>query len=371
MYYFTFSMFAIGAYLNITRKWNQRSLSILLTFFACWMVFHDGLRWGIATDWKAYLEYFNNCLWKDDDEFEWGYIAMNKLIRSFTESYSIFLVIHACIVYACFYKLIKRYSPFPLLSFVVLYYSMLSYLGMNRQYLSLVVCLFTVPYLLQGKNIKVLCFIAVGILFHSTAIMFVIALFLNRRIDSRWLWGIFFIAVMIALSGLVNKFPWEAVVVMSESSEDKLDFYINHNDNMVNTFLGTLMGITRRSIIVVALLLVRNKVSDKYPYFHFMFNMAFVGLILYILFSGTVMQVIVARGLIYFNIFEIFLFPFLFLPLNSKIYIQMAYALLLLWGIYNMERGMNVYVRPETGMDIYRPYNAIYMDPTYDAHAFY
>lgn len=363
-------MFAIGAYLNVTRRWNQRSVSILLAIFACWMVFHDGLRWGIATDWKVYLEYFNNCLWKEE-EFEWGYVAMSKFIRSFTESYSIFLVVHACVVYTCFYKLVKRYSPFPLLSFVVLYYSMLSYLGMNRQYLSLAACLFAVPYIFQKKYFKVLCLIAIGQLFHSTAIMFVIALFLNRRVGSKWLWGIFFITVLIALSGLVNSFPWEAVVVMNESSEEKLDFYINNNDHVVNSFIGTLMGIARRSLIVVALLLIRNKVSNKYPYFHFMLNMAFVGLIFYILFSGTILQVIVARGLIYFNIFEVFLFPFLFVPLNRKIYVQTVYAILLLWGVYNMERGMNVYVNPETGMDIYRPYNAIYIDPTYDAHTVY
>lgn len=366
MYYLTFSIFAFCSYLNVRNRWNNRSVALLLLIFCLWMIFHDGLRWGIATDWKVYLDYFNNCLW-GDSEFEWGYTALNKVIRGFTESYSVFLVVHAILVYGCFYKLIKRYSPFPLMSFLVLYFSMLSYLGMNRQYLSLIVCLFSVPFILKGENIKVLCFIAFGILFHSTAIMFVSALFLNHRFASKWLYIIFFGSVLIALSGVVNVFPWEAFVAMSEQSSDKLDFYMDNNDDTISSFSATLMGIARRSLIVISLFLIRDKVGNKYPYFHFMFNMAFVGMIFYILFSGTILQVIVARGLIYFNIFEIFLFPFLFVCLRRRIYVNVVFIILLFWGVYNMERAMDTYVDERTGADIYRPYNAVYMNPTYDA----
>lgn len=331
------------------------------------MVFHDGLRWGIGTDWRPYLQFFENCLWAENEEFELGYKAVNVWVRSVTDKYSVFLILHAAFIYTVFYKFIKRYSPFPLMSFLILYYSMLSYLGMNRQYIAVGFCFLAVPFILKREYLKSAILICAASLFHLSALMFFVTFLLNRTFKASTLWIILLSALLISISGIINKLPLELFFFLGERANDKLEIYFTEGEAASSLF-ATLLGIAKRGFWLVLLLSYYSKIKTSgFSCFDFVFNVYFVALIFYILFSGTILQFIVARGLIYFNIFEIIAIPFVFVGLRKKINRQLLFILLVFLGAYTMERGMDYYKGNHVGEDIFRPYNAVYMNSDYDA----
>ena len=84
------------------------------------MVFHDGFRWETGTDWTPYLIYFRDCLSLKVNYFDIGYGILSMLIRSITNEYSIFLIIHALLIYLLFFDCFKKYSvnPFDIVNFL-------------------------------------------------------------------------------------------------------------------------------------------------------------------------------------------------------------------------------------------------------------
>ncbi|HCE47565.1 MAG TPA: EpsG family protein, partial [Prevotellaceae bacterium] len=116
----------------------QKYVSRIFFFSLCWLVLHDGLRWFIATDWDVYYRFFRYCLLVKGDAvyFEPGYVLLNKIVRTVTDQYTVFLLLHAVIVYSLIGSTIYKYAAYPLLSLALLYAMMLGYLGMNRQYIA-------------------------------------------------------------------------------------------------------------------------------------------------------------------------------------------------------------------------------------------
>lgn len=365
MYYFTFFLFALCAFLNISGKLDKQKVQKLLLFASIWMIVHDGLRWGIGTDWRPYLFFFNNCLWTDEENFDWGYKIFNLLVRSFTDKYTVFLVLHAVFVYAVFYKFIKRYSPYPLLSFLVLYYSMLSYLGMNRQYIAIVLCLLSVPFILKKEYFKGGSIVVIASLFHMSALMFFVVFFLNREFKNITFLSLLVLVTVLALSRIVDKLPLDLFLFLGNSG-DKMNTYMIMGDEVASSTLTTLLGIIKRGFWFIMLLYFRKRLVKIYSCFNFVINVVFVALFFYILFSGTILQVIVGRGLIYFNIFSILSIPFIIAGMRRLLLKQFFFILVFFWGIYSFNKGMDYY-KGGRGEDIFRPYNAVYINSDYDA----
>lgn len=366
MYYITFLFLALCAYIEITKGWTKRSIGTLLILCIVWFILHDGLRWGIGSDWTPYYRYFQNCLMSDNRTgFELGYALMNKFVRSFTDNYTVYLLLHAIVVYSVFYWFTKKYSPYPLMSLLVLYYSMIGYLGMNRQYLALVICLLSVPFILRHKYMVSIVIIAFACLFHISALMFVPLLFFTRRIPSQIIWFSLLIISLVSISGVINKLPFEMLFVASDDLDHKMSFYIENTSDFTSSIPSKLLGIARRGIIVFSVLLLRNRIPSVDKSFDFVFNVSLLSLLLYIFFSGTVLQILVSRGVLFYSIFEVLLIPYLFRRLNSVKAKQIAFCFLIIWGLYSMNKSMDAY--SYLGVDIFRPYNAVYIDSEYVA----
>lgn len=364
MYGFTFLSLAIFSFIDCFSHDKYRKALIFMLFIAFfWLVFHDGFRWGIATDWVNYYKYFISCLSTDNSEYEIGYTWLNKGIRYLTDNYSLFLILHATLVYIVSFKLIKKYSPYPLFSVFILYFSMLTYLGMNRQYIALIIMLYSVNYILNRNLTKFTIFTCIAFLFHHSAILFFPAYFLNKKISNKFMLIGLGVSIIISLSGIVRLIPSELFFFFGDDFGNKMDFYKGFLNPSITSII---LGISKRLIWIILLIALRNRISDDNKFSTFL-NIYFVSVIVYVIFSGSIFQIVVARGLIYYNWFEILLLPYIFFLSRGNAIKIPVFFLICLYGYFTMEKNMNFY-KEDLGYDIYRPYNSVLINPNYNAY---
>ena len=363
MYIFTFSILFFSAFVDVFLKKGKYYLLVCVAIL-CWFIFHDGFRWGIATDWNSYYNFFTNCLIIDNSGMEVGYVLLNKCIRSITANYSVFLIFHAIVVYSLISKSVIKYSVGPLFSFFLFYCLMLSYLGMNRQYIAFAICIYSYRFIFERKFIAFLLCILFAFLFHKSSIMFFLAYFLNRQFSTKVILSILFFVILISLLGIMNKIPISFLYLFDESAGDKMAFYLQ-SDNFTNIYFS-ILSLIKRSFWVIIAIAYKKGIKNKDEYFDFFFNSYFLGVIIYILLNNTVFQVIISRGLLYYNIAEIFLIPYLLTVFKNGISKFIMFFLIVIYGYLIIEKGFNFY-KENLGIDIFRPYNSVLINDTYDA----
>ena len=295
--------------------------------FLFWLIFvlfvlHDGLRWETGTDWVNYYRYFQECLYAEWEQFEPGYVAFSKFIRSFTSDYTIFLFCEAIIVWMLIFVTIKKYSPHPIITTFCLYCTLLPLLGMNRQYIALAISVFSIRFIYERKFVYFIICILCACEFHSSAMIFFISYFLNKKFELKYYYLAVLFSVLILNLGVVNKLDMSFLSSISEGVDERLVAYAEKVDmSLANS---SLFGILRKTFwLFLAYPLVKKNVDVYMPLF---FNLYFLSLLIYIIFNGSSFQIIVSRASIYFSLYEILLISYAIF--YSK-YILMKNSLLL------------------------------------------
>lgn len=308
---------------------NRNKKSILFLVIILFLICHDGFRWETGTDWEDYYNTFERCLIYDFDNFEIGYVTMMRIIRGITDEYAVFLFLHAVIVYALMGYFLWKYSPMPTLSLFFLYGFMLPLLGMNRQYVALAICLISVIFIFRRQFIHFLLCVLLAFLFHKSALLFLPAYFLYREYAVRTYLVWIVIAIVISFSGVMKLFPEEYVLLLFPKE------YSSYVEIVDISIVSRGLGIVRKLIwVLLALYLLRSEVKPQG--FSLFFNLYFVSIVGYLLLNGTLFQIIVARGLIYYSLFEVlvltYIVCFISKSSNKKAYLLLIacyYAILL------------------------------------------
>jgi len=359
----SFALFDI-TYTNSQQPYKKWFVFLGMLITVAWLIMHDGLRWGIGTDWMPYYTFFNNSLTQPNQgNFEVGYIWLNKIVRYFTNNYSVFLVIHSIIVYTLISRSIRDYSVQPLFSIFLFYCLMVAFLGMSRQYLSLAICFFSLQYIFKRKSIKFLLCIFFAFLFHRSAILFIPSYFLYRQFSLKVMITILFVAVVIVSANIINYIPTGWFFVFGDNIGGLMSFYLEYAA-AENMLLSSILGLLRRGLLLFLIFAFGNKIKNKNEYFYFFLNLYFVGAIGYLLFNNTIFQIIVGRGLMYFTIMEIFLFPYIISIFKPGWTQKVAFVFVLIYCAITIERGFSFYTTA-IGVDIFRPYNSVLMNPNY------
>lgn len=334
-------LFLTGLIDTINR--NRKSIFFFIMLFL--LICHDGLRWETGTDWEDYYNAFNRCLLYDFEYFEIGYVILMRFIRIFTDEYTFFLLFHAVCIYSLIGSFLWKYSPIPTLSLFFLYSFTLPLLGMNRQYLALAICIFSLCFVFQRKFLPFLLCIIFAFLFHKSALLFIPAYFLNREYSLRTYLIWIIVAITISFSGIIRILPDKYVLFLFPEE------YSTYVDVINISIFSKILGIIRKLIwIVFAYYILKREVR---PYgFSLFFNLYFVATIGYLLLNGTLFQIIVARGLIYYTIFEVLVLTYIVANIsttsNKKAYlylIALYYAIFLYKNIsYYTEGSFNYFI---------------------------
>lgn len=365
MYFIIIGIIAIFVFLelfnkDIIEKYKYVFAFICFTLF----VFQDGFRWETGTDWEPYYNFFEDLtisIHPEDSEFDIGYVLFSYVIRILTDNYTVFLTIFAILFYSAFFYLIFKSSDFPFTSILIFYMGTVYYMGMNRQFMAMIFYAIGLVGLVNGKKMQYIIMLIIGAFFHKTILMGIIALFVNKKINSTIIASILLITTLIAFSGIINKLPIGIFAVLGEQAGDKMEYYSINGDatSMTSMILATI----RRLIWIIPLMIFDKQILEKPKGYYLFFNLYMIGTIFYILCNGTILQIIVSRALIYFNIMEMFMVP-VALSLLKPNYGKLIVTFMLTgYVILYTHKGFTGYGE---GTDYFLPYKGIFINTNYN-----
>ncbi|HEX7235973.1 MAG TPA: EpsG family protein [Gammaproteobacteria bacterium] len=157
-----------------------------------------GLRWETGNDWGPYLHYYRALQGDPSSSFEPGYRALVWVARRAGLEYSTFLTLSAAIYMSAFAVVFSRFRHPAVL--LLLFYSvyLLGFMGTQRQTLALGFTSLAILRFYDRKNASALALVLVGMLFHYTAIISLLAIAVPRsRLSLRAV-----AAVLLAASAL-------------------------------------------------------------------------------------------------------------------------------------------------------------------------
>lgn len=348
---------------------NRSKFAVVFAVF-CMFVFHDGFRWETGCDWDTYHFYFEFFFQETQKEnsltaFEPGYMLFVGAIRSLTDEYSVYLIVHAIVFYAMVFYAVFKTSPHPFTSLMILYAVIVPYMGTNRQLLAVAIYLIGLYLLDRGYKVYYIALIILAAFFHKSVLICLIALFLGKRVNA-WVIGIAIsFAFVINVSGIMNMLsPLAMLLIKDDVMSEKLTVYNEMLDYNVSP-VTTIISLMRKFIWLGILMWYDRIVENKGRLYNICFNMYFIGIVMYVMLNGTVWQTFMARLMMYFSIAEIFIIVYV-LNLFKANYGKLAIMVLLsLYCWINISKGFSNYGEKT---DYFEPYKGIFINTDYVRH---
>lgn len=198
--------------LNNKRNVNNKcffGLAVILTSMLC-------LRYGQGTDYNGYHMQFErinpsaSLLVNSLYHGELGWYMLMVIAKRLGMSFDMFIGIISLIMMMLTIRVIIKYSPYKVISLLILYptYYLTYYYSALRQ--GLVLCLFLgvgLDLLLKGRFIKYFILISILVFIHSSAaVLFILpfALYLQERKMNSWLIIAYIVILFLGYSGLLN-----------------------------------------------------------------------------------------------------------------------------------------------------------------------
>lgn len=365
MYITVIGIFSVLAVLEVFNKeiTDRYKLMFVCICFSV-LVFQDGFRWETGTDWDPYHSFFEELTLTtqiEDADFDIGYVLFTYAIRTLTEDYTVFLLVFAVLFYSAFFYLIFKLSDYPFVSLLIFYMGTVCYMGMNRQFLAMCFYAIGLVALVDGRKKNFVQMVLLGAFFHKTILLGLLALFLRKRINRLVIIPILVLVVLIAASGIINRLPLGIFAILGEQAGDKMEYYsLNHDETSMASML---LATVRRLIWIVPLMLFDTKIQNKPKSYELMFNLYLIGTIFYILFNGTILQILVSRALIYYNVMEMFLVPMALTIIKASYEKLLIMFLLVGYVCFSIFRGFAAYGE---GTDYFLPYKGIFINTDYN-----
>jgi hypothetical protein len=366
IYIITFLVLLVFSFLELRTHLTTVQHKSMSVFVYLLFVLQVGLRWQTGTDWDTYLLHFeeiNNIsdVYYSITGFEQGYSLFVLLVKSFWNSYTAFLLIHALVYYAFVFSAFKKLSPYLFISLLVFYATNMGVLGSNRQLIALGLCLYALRYVINKNAIKFSLLIILAFLFHSTAIMFVVYYFLNREIKQIWIYAILIISFIIGKTSLpfiVFSFVGDNIGGMGSA---KVLYYTERYQEDSELYRLGVMGLIKRLLFIGLFLFNYKFLTAKLAYYKLIFNGYFVGLVVYFLFSSSIL-VLVNRGSLYFATMEVLLIACQFLVIKNKYYKISLLVLLFIVSIILFFQSIAAY------SDLFIPYKGIFINSEFQRY---
>lgn len=360
-------MFIVLIYIYINKDLYIQKQIVWIFFFTA-LVILDGFRWETGNDWKPYLDNYLNCfVWKDE-RLEIGYQYLNKVIYYlFGDNYTIFLLITAAIYYYLICDSVNRYSNMPLVAIFLFYCGYLAYMGTNRQLLAFSICFYSVRFILDKKYVHFLLSVFLASLLHNSAVFFLIIVLLNRKFDFKIYVLGFVVAVVFSLFRLVDAFFLSFIAQFgSLFLVDRLgDYFDNETKNLESfSYIMMLIPLLRRTLVIVFAYILKDRLLERNRYFVVMFNMYYIFVLVYLLFFGSQLQILVSRLSVYLMVCEFVLIGEMVYLYRKKIPTILILFSLLIYGALFVNKALD-----ESGANfsnnLFYPYKSIFINSEY------
>jgi len=296
------------------------------------LLFFAGLRFKVGFDYDNYNKMANYVAMNQQIFVEPLFWLIIKVTQFITEEYTFFIFFIALLSVSLKFKFLLKYSFFPLVS-ILLYFSRI-YLnadfGQLRQGLALSIILFAYPYLIN-KNLLYFSLLVVGAsLIHASAILFYPVYFVaNRSFNRKFIIVLIIIAMFIATIDLKVILVQTFQAILPSGLAGKLLFYSTTEEE-----LGITLSVILRLLMILFSITFFWKEIKGDQKIRIIFNIYFYGYIFYLLFNS--LPQLGGRGSIYFQQFELLLFPCLLYLIKDRTVKILFYVFLIFycyWGI--------------------------------------
>lgn len=276
----------------------KKYIQYLLFIWCIMLIFIAGLRVDTA-DYKAYVNLFN---WTPDiidiimnnqwDFFistreEIGYLLLNSLVKLFTDESSFLFLIVATISISLYYKCIKAYAIYPLISLLI-YFSFIycvKELAQIRQGIAIAIFLYSLRYLIDNNFKKFILCIWLASCFHLSiwAMIFIYPL-RKIKINTINIFIFFMMSLLIGLFDIANniiinlfsdfEIMQRVAVYLNSEFLDNSNLYRLYKYLMIFLFLGMFNKILRKEyryydlmMVILGYGLFIMSIWSKYPFF--------------------------------------------------------------------------------------------------------
>jgi hypothetical protein len=290
----------IVAILETCKEFTRYKIVFAFSTFVILALF-TGLRWKTGTDWVAYKELF------DDLKLDWtfifnvfnfdlGYVLLNAFVRLFTKNYTLFLIIDSFIALSLIFVFLKKFSPYPNLSFFIFYnaYFVSQFMGSNRRMISLGAALFVFYFIYAKRKKCIALWETLAVLFHRTAIMALLAWFIPKdRISLKH--ALYLLIICFAVG--IPQLPFKILGILGSYLQaydsnpliSKLVFYSDAQGNMdtipenINPVVLMTLSVIKRSIFLIYyFFIIYRKKGFLDPLTDFFFNIYIIGFAFYL-----------------------------------------------------------------------------------------
>lgn len=292
---------------------NNSLKNKMLLFFGLIFIFFAGLRWETGTDWDNYFDAFNSI--ENAEIGESGYEFFYELLLRFSmllsNEYTLVTFLTAIIILVLTTNTIKKYSPYPLFSLLLLLSYSINSIGFGyRQDLAISFCFFSTYFILKRKLLLFCLLVLIAILFHQSAIIFLPAYWVSQFIWNKktiiylTLLIIIFYILFSQLASIASIYSQSAAYKVSNYSEMSQEESLMGNDSATTLLFR---GLINRILIFLPPLLILFSTKTRNSNFMHIFNIMFFGLVLFILLSP--LGYVFLRFTRYYELYQILLIP--------------------------------------------------------------
>ena len=360
IYIVTLLVLLIFSFLELRTSPTEIQHKSMLVLVYALFVFQVGFRWQTGTDWDNYLRHFEEINTISDvyftiTGFDQGYSFFILIVKYLWNSYTAFLVVHALLYYVLIFSAFKKLSPYIFISLLVFYATSMGVMGSNRQLIALGICLFALRYVVNKNALKFFLLTGFAFLFHSSAILFIVYYFLNRDIKQSLIFAILIVSLIIGKTSLpILAFSFVGDNIGGMGSAKVLAYTERYQEDSELYRLG-IMGLIKRFLFIGLFIYNYKYLTAKLSYYRLIFNGYVVGIVIYFLFSSSIL-VLVNRGSLYFTTMEVLLISSQFLVIKNKDYKVNLLILLFIVTIFLFFQSIAGYP------DLFIPYKGIFIN---------
>lgn len=354
--YFALAMIVEAIYdSEIFSRWTARAGMVMIVLLI-------GLRWNTGTDWMPYLRVFYTTDSSSDYDsvvfgIDQGYVLLNRIVFYFSDNYSVFLLIDACIAVGAVYVFIEKSTRLPNMGVYLFYtcYVVTHFMGSNRRMLAIgFVCM---GFLFLSKERRIwerwprwAVPFGIAATVHRTSLAGLAGLAVSRRAWPTWAVIIGLLACLgLGVAGLpFSGLEWLGSTLAKYtgiSAIDKLVFYTSGEVELgadVNVVLQAALGVAKRSSVLV-IFIAYMRFGNPNQYAQRLYNIYIIGCAVYFAMVGSPIFQIIST---YYSIVEIVLIPIIFseMPKLKVPYILYLLAVPLILLITSLVPYIELYV---------------------------
>lgn len=338
-----FILYSILAVLTLISL-NDRKIGRKMLFCICLAAFVlTGIRWEYGGDWGNYTYYFQHInsskFTFDDNGFEVGWVVLSTIVKHFVNSYIAFQFVIAAIIFYCLYKCLAKLSPFPVLSYFIIFSTFLGGIGYIRTILATIIIIHSYIYVVERKLVPFILVVCCAGLIHYSAFIS-LPLYWIYKVDIRYkTWFIIFI-VTVTVFYVYGKVYFSSFSFLGPYIEYKINKYIIGEEEG-GYFQGSMTmekaianQIIKKSFAIICILCFCGKQIIKDKIFKGLFNIYIFSAIFYC--SVVPMSSQFGRMSGYFECVDCLIYAYIYYyigkPANKWVYL----FLLLVFSTYRL-----------------------------------